>query len=169
MVEGSAVDGGGHANNAVDMVSEFIAFDEACKVAIEFAKGRTDTVVVAAPDHDTGGMTVRNQSTAVSLVRNGTNPGTSYVTWEGGSHTARNGGVFVYKPDGVAGIPGTASTPGVSTNWNNYVINNTDIAPWLAGLIGVNLDEVTSKLFVDVSRMGKYTAFDLFLAFVGNA
>ncbi len=157
MVEGSAVDGGGHANNAVDMVSEFIAFDEACKIAIEFAKGRNDTVVVACPDHDTGGMTVRNQATAVSLVRNGTNPGSSYVTWEGGSHTARNGGVFVYKPAGVSKIPGTADTAGVSTNWNNYVINNIDIAPWLATLIDVDLEQVTKSLFVDVSRMGTYT------------
>ena len=157
MVEGSAVDGGGHANNALDMVSEFIAFDEACKIAIEFAKGRTDTVVVAVPDHDTGGMNVRNQATAVSLVQNGTNPGTSYITWDSTGHTARNGGVFVYTPAGVSGIPGTASTPGVKTNWNNYVIDNTAITPWLAGLINVNLEDVTKSLFVDVSRMGTYT------------
>ncbi len=157
MVEGSAVDGGGHANNALDMVSEFIAFDEACKIAIEFAKGRTDTVVVAAPDHDTGGMNVRNQATAVSQIRNGTKPSTSYITWDSTGHTARNGGVFVYTPAGVSGIPGTSSTPGVASNWNNYVIDNTAITPWLAGLINVNLEEVTKSLFVDVSRMGTYT------------
>ncbi len=158
MVEGSAVDGGGHGSNALDMVTEFIAFDEACKVAIEYAKGRTDTVVVVAPDHDTGGMNVLNQSGAVSLIRNGQIPGTSYITWSGnGSHTARNGGVFLYAPAGVAGIPGTAATPGVASNFNNYVINNTDIAPYLADLIGVDLDAVTKELFVDVSSLGTYT------------
>ena len=83
MVEGSAVDGGGHANNAVDMVSEFIAFDEACKIAIEFAKARTDTVVVACPDHDTGGMTwaENKQDAIVEEIQKGTNPAS--VTWEG--------------------------------------------------------------------------------------
>ncbi|MBO5407940.1 MAG: alkaline phosphatase [Clostridia bacterium] len=158
MVEGSAVDGGGHGSNALDMVTEFIAFDEACKVAIEYAKGRTDTVVVIAPDHDTGGMNVLNQSGAVSLIQSGQIPGTAYITWSGnGSHTARNGGVFLYAPAGVAGIPGTASTPGVASNFNNYVINNTDIAPYLADLIGVDLDAVTKELFVDVSSLGTYT------------
>ncbi len=158
MVEGSAVDGGGHGSNALDMVTEFIAFDEACKVAIEYAKGRTDTVVVVAPDHDTGGMNVLNQSGAVSLIQNGQIPGTAYITWSGnGSHTARNGGVFLYVPDGVDYIPGVSTTPGVSSNFNNYVIDNTDIAPYLADLIGVDLDAVTKELFVDVSSIGTYT------------
>ena len=158
MVEGSAVDGGGHGSNALDMVTEFIAFDEACKIAIEYAKGRTDTVVVAAPDHDTGGMNVLNQSGAVSQIRNGNIPGTSYITWSGnGSHTARNGGVFLYVPEGVNYIPGVSTNPGVASNFNNYVINNTDIAPYLADLIGVDLDEITKELFVDVSSLGTYT------------
>jgi len=56
MVEGSAVDGGGHSNNARCMVGDFMAFDAACKVAIDFAKNRNDTIVLIAPDHDTGGM-----------------------------------------------------------------------------------------------------------------
>ena len=56
MVEGSKVDGGGHSNSAKSMVGEFLAFDEACKVALEYAQSRKDTLVVIAPDHDTGGM-----------------------------------------------------------------------------------------------------------------
>ncbi len=56
MVEGSAVDGGGHSNNVVNNVGEYLAFDAACKVAIEFSKSRNDTIVVIAPDHDTGGL-----------------------------------------------------------------------------------------------------------------
>ncbi len=174
MVEGSAVDGGGHGKNAVQNVSEYLAFDEACKVAIEFAKERTDTIVVVAPDHDTGGLyyNYSNIDTIVNDIQSGIN--SSYVSWETDYHTARNGGVFMYLPDGVpypTGIDPTKKDQVASEFYNAYgkfsasyptnpvnVINNIDIVKYIESLIGADLEATTEKLFVDVTDQGTYDA-----------
>ncbi|CAB9512230.1 Alkaline phosphatase, placental [Seminavis robusta] len=57
MVEGSQVDWAGHANDPIWMVTDFIAWDDAVKVSVDFAK-ETDTLVMAQPDHNTGGLKV---------------------------------------------------------------------------------------------------------------
>lgn len=167
MVEGSAVDGGGHSSDAVRMVSEFIAFDEACRVAIEYAKTRNDTIVVIAPDHDTGGMVYplgKSLSSIVNGIRDGINPGE--ITWEGlGGHTSRDGGVFIYLPSGIdypKGIDPEKIPEVLKTFTANYKecpvnrINNTDITPYLADLLGADLKEHTKELFVDVTDKGEY-------------
>ena len=153
MVEGSQVDGGGHKNNAKAMVGEFLAFDEAFGVAIEYAKGRDDTVVIACPDHDTGGMNLPEDiAAAVEALRNGEQP--EEVTWTSTGHTKRNGGLFIYVPEGVAypdGINADAENP-----FEDNVIDNNEIIPYLAGLIGADLEAATNELFVDVTDMGTY-------------
>jgi alkaline phosphatase len=58
MVEGSQVDWAGHNNDPVYMVTDFIAFDDAVRVAVEFAKQDGDTLILAFPDHNTGGMKI---------------------------------------------------------------------------------------------------------------
>lgn len=60
MVEGSQVDWAGHNNDPAYMLTDFLAFDEAVKVAVDFAKRDGNTIVLAFPDHNTGGMTVGN-------------------------------------------------------------------------------------------------------------
>ncbi len=62
MVEGSQVDYAGHAHDPAYMVTEFLAFDEAVGVAVEYAKRNNDTIVVIFPDHDTGGLSIGNNS-----------------------------------------------------------------------------------------------------------
>jgi alkaline phosphatase len=62
MVEGSQVDGGTHANDPIYAVTEFLAFDEAVKVAVDFAEKDGHTLVLAFPDHNTGGMTIGSYS-----------------------------------------------------------------------------------------------------------
>jgi alkaline phosphatase len=62
MVEGSQIDGGDHANDPIYTVTEFLAFDQAVKVAIDFAKKDGHTLVLAFPDHNTGGMTIGSYS-----------------------------------------------------------------------------------------------------------
>ncbi|MCW4006937.1 MAG: alkaline phosphatase [Candidatus Bathyarchaeota archaeon] len=58
MVEGSQVDWAGHANDPIHMVTDFLAFDEAVGVALEFAAQDKQTLVLAFPDHNTGGLTI---------------------------------------------------------------------------------------------------------------
>jgi alkaline phosphatase len=58
MVEGSQVDWAGHANDPYYMVTDFIAFDDAVKVAVDFARKDKNTQIIAFPDHDTGGLSI---------------------------------------------------------------------------------------------------------------
>lgn len=183
MVEGSQVDGGGHANNALLMVSEWLAFDEACKVAIEYAKGRDDTIVMIQPDHDTGGIKLGDtyaKSSLASLVdeiQDGINP--SSITWEGGTrHTGRNGGLFMYIPDGVPypqGIDKSKASLVASEFEADFRecsvnrIDNTTLAPYIAGLIGADLDELTEELFVDVTDRGRYNSSTEVFTFTNDA
>ena len=156
MVEGSKVDTGGHANDATIVASEFLAFDAAFKVALDFAKSRTDTVVIAAPDHDTGGLNISNDmSSQVALVQQGTNPST--ISWTSYNHTEQDVGVWMYVPEGVSVINGLNSTLGdTPSTRTDYVIDNTAIAPYVASLFGVNLATLTDELFTDVTKIGSY-------------
>ncbi len=157
MVEGSWVDSGGHSNNAVVTTSEYLSFDAAWKIAVDFAKGRNDTIVIGAPDHDTGGLTFPETMTnEVELIRQGENPST--FTWEGSSnHTARNCPVWIYVPEGIDVLDGLNPVPGDSEQTRtDYLIDNTDIAPYLASLIGADLDKITEELFVEVTTIGNF-------------
>lgn len=58
MVEGSKVDWVAHANDAVGMITEFLAFDKAVGAAIEFAKKDGETAVIILPDHGNSGFTI---------------------------------------------------------------------------------------------------------------
>ncbi len=58
MVEGAQVDKGNHAHDLAWATYELLAFDEAVETVMNWAKERDDTVVVIAPDHETGGLTI---------------------------------------------------------------------------------------------------------------
>lgn len=58
MVEGSKVDWAAHANDPVGMTSDFLAFDRACGVALDFARKNGETAVVILPDHGNSGVSL---------------------------------------------------------------------------------------------------------------
>jgi len=58
MVEGSKVDWAAHANDPIGMMTEFLAFDRACKVALDFAKKDGNTAVIILPDHGNSGISI---------------------------------------------------------------------------------------------------------------
>ncbi|KKH50690.1 alkaline phosphatase [Methanosarcina sp. 1.H.A.2.2] len=62
MVEGSQVDWADHSNDPIYAVTSFLAFDEAVKVAVDFAEKDGHTLVLAFPDHNTGGMIIGSYS-----------------------------------------------------------------------------------------------------------
>lgn len=167
MVEGSKIDGGGHDNDTRMTTSEYLAFDAAFKVAVDYAKGRNDTVVIAVPDHDTGGLNLPGADSLgssldwtlykdlVNEVRAGASSDTG-ITWTTGGHTARNVGVWIYLPEGVNPPESFATNPGYTVENKARVLDNTDLAPYLAELMGFNLDEATQTLFVDVTDQGSY-------------
>lgn len=165
MVEGSCVDTGAHANHAIVTVSEYLAFDEAFKVAVEFAKTRTDTIVIATPDHDTGKPLYQQlvaegkQGEVIEMIRNAILPDASALPWTSTGHTIDNVGVWVYLPDGVDTIEGLNPITGdCADTRENYLIDNTDFAPYIANLLDIDLDALTGELFVDVTDIGVYDA-----------
>jgi alkaline phosphatase len=64
MVEGSKIDWASHANDPVGVVTDVIAFDNAVKSALDFAKKDRNTVVIVASDHGNGGLTMGNYATS---------------------------------------------------------------------------------------------------------
>jgi alkaline phosphatase len=68
MVEGSQVDWAGHANDPIYMATDFLAFDEAVKVACDFADRNGKTLVMAYPDHNTGGMKIGHYYTTMGYT-----------------------------------------------------------------------------------------------------
>ena len=62
MVEGAQIDLEAHDNDKLDVILETIAFSEAVTLALDFAKGRNDTIVIITADHETGGLTVLGES-----------------------------------------------------------------------------------------------------------
>lgn len=58
MVEGSKVDWAAHSNDPIGMTTDFLAFDRACKVALDFAKQNGETAVIIVPDHGNSGISI---------------------------------------------------------------------------------------------------------------
>ena len=159
MVEGSKVDYGGHHGNTLEIVSEYIAFDEAFKVALDYAKNRTDTVVVSVADHNTG-LTNTVSSSKINSAVEAMQKGNKYTDFEwsdGYAHTGADVGVFMYLPEGAEKLAELSSTKVSVDQAKNYKIDNTNVPHYLASLISdMSLEEVTNKLYVDVTDTGKY-------------
>ncbi len=62
MVEGSKVDWAAHDNDAKTVIDEFLEFDKAVKVALDFAKKEGHTVVVILPDHGNSAISMGNRN-----------------------------------------------------------------------------------------------------------
>lgn len=60
-VEGSKIDWASHANDPVGVVSDILAFDEAVGVALDFARQKGSTMVIAFSDHGNGGMSIGSE------------------------------------------------------------------------------------------------------------
>ena len=69
-IEGGRVDHAAHANDAVALVNDMIAFDEALGVALDFAADRDDTLIVTTTDHGNANpaMTVYKQASLTGFA-----------------------------------------------------------------------------------------------------
>ena len=68
VVEGSQVDWGDHYCDVAWSVGDFLAFDNAVGVALDFAQKDGKTLVMAFPDHNTGGLTIGNYYEATNKI-----------------------------------------------------------------------------------------------------
>lgn len=55
-IEGGAIDNAAEGRNVKEAVGDYLAFDEVFAYCVNYAKLRGDTVVIACPDHDSGGF-----------------------------------------------------------------------------------------------------------------
>ena len=62
-VEGALIDKRSHANDAAQALEEMKAFDEAVKVAYDFARHDGHTLVIVTADHETGGFSIIEKGT----------------------------------------------------------------------------------------------------------
>jgi len=69
MVEGSKVDWAAHANDPIGLISDILAFDDAVKVALDYAKASQDTMLIIMSDHGNGGITIGDSSTDSSYSK----------------------------------------------------------------------------------------------------
>ncbi|MFH1936799.1 MAG: alkaline phosphatase, partial [Bacteroidota bacterium] len=60
MVEGSKIDWAAHQNDPVGTITEYLAFDDAVKEAMDYANRDGYTAVVIVPDHGTSGISLGN-------------------------------------------------------------------------------------------------------------
>ncbi|MEM6992365.1 MAG: alkaline phosphatase, partial [Myxococcota bacterium] len=68
MVEGAQIDRREHELDAVGAIEEARDFDAAVAVALDYARGRDDTLVVVTADHETGGMVIMDPAAAETRV-----------------------------------------------------------------------------------------------------
>lgn len=62
MVEGSQIDWAGHKNDATNIVSEVVDFDDAVGVGLDFAQQNGNTLILITSDHETGGFALLDGS-----------------------------------------------------------------------------------------------------------
>lgn len=62
MIEGSRIDWAAHDNDIKTMITEYLAFDEAVREALNFANRNGETAVIVLPDHGTSGVNLGNRN-----------------------------------------------------------------------------------------------------------
>ncbi|MBK1692958.1 alkaline phosphatase [Ectothiorhodospira mobilis] len=68
LVEGSQVDWAGHDNDVPYALHDFLAFDDAVRVALDHARRDPQTLVIVVPDHNTGALSIGNRATSGSYT-----------------------------------------------------------------------------------------------------
>ena len=106
MVEGGLIDVASHGKNLARTVGEQVEFSNAVQVAMNWAAGRSDVLILVTADHETGGLSVTTNNGAGVL------PG---VTWSTTSHTAANVPVYAWGhyADRVWGVMNNIEIPAV--------------------------------------------------------
>lgn len=196
MVEGSKVDWAAHANDPTGIISDVLAFDDAVKVALDYAKQDKNTVVISSTDHGNGGISIGTDttktydkeplSTFIAPLKKATLTGEGLESKFNADRSnvkevmqqyfgitdltdAEIKAIQSAKAGSMNGVVGPMISKRAKIGWtttghtggdvvlytyspNNDrltgVIENTDIAKYMAKVLGVNLDETTKKLFV---------------------
>ena len=91
MVEGSLIDGMGHANNAIAQQAEMQSFMGAIEAAVEYAGTHPGTLVVVTADHGTGGLALVSANADFTLAEQGVE-----FRWCTNGHSAEMLPIYLY-------------------------------------------------------------------------
>ncbi|MFO7882367.1 MAG: alkaline phosphatase [Kosmotogaceae bacterium] len=69
MVEGSQIDWEGHGNDVYGVWKETVEFDNAVKVALDFAEKHPNTLIIVTADHETGGLGLSSGGYTMNLEK----------------------------------------------------------------------------------------------------
>jgi len=90
MVEGAKIDHAAHRNDNPRAVMETIEFAKAVQKAIDWAAGRSDTLILVVADHETGGLTVKADNGPGSFPT---------VSWSTTTHTRNDIPIYGWGPN----------------------------------------------------------------------
>ena len=173
VIEGGAIDNAAETRLVREAVGEYLAFDEVFGYCVDWAKQRGDTIVIACPDHDSGGFYLpENRSEVLQGLSDGTIADGTVLPGAVTGHSPQNVPVWLYAPDEVRreilaelGLPEDVGARDVrrgryydGTQINEkYEIRNSDIAPAVVKAAGLmTFAEASDRLFVRANRYGSY-------------
>lgn len=97
MAEGGHIDHRCHSNDLRSMIDELLAFDLGVKAAVEWARQRTDTVVLVTADHETGGLKINDKAVdADTLLDPADDYGNYNYSWGSSTHTDADVYLYLY-------------------------------------------------------------------------
>ena len=117
MVEGSLIDGMGHANDAIAQQGEMRDFMEAMEVAVEYANNTPGTLVVVTGDHETGGLSIVSCDADFCLSEQGVE-----YRWTTGGHSGTMLPIYLY---------------GCGAEQINGIMENSELGAKLKGLLSL--------------------------------
>jgi alkaline phosphatase len=87
LIEGGNIDHAAHANDIARDVQEVLEFNRTVQVVLDWAAGRSDTLVIVTADHETGGL---------SILQNNGQGKVPTVTWSTTGHSGVNVGAWAW-------------------------------------------------------------------------
>jgi len=91
MVEGSQIDGAGHANDPRYLLAEMQDFEQVVRLSVDFADTHPGTLVVVVADHETGGLSMPSGKSDFTLSESGID-----YRFGTGSHSAIRVPAYLY-------------------------------------------------------------------------
>lgn len=113
MIEGSQIDWACHGNDADNCIKQTLLFDQAVKIAIDFAMKDKNTLVIVTADHETGGLSIVGGDMTGEKIE---------TKWTTGGHSATPVPIYAFGP---------------SAEVFSGVMDNTEIPKKLADLMGI--------------------------------
>ena len=162
LIEGSKVDFAGHKNDVMRHITDFIAFDQAVKEAVDFAKKDGHTLVIMVPDHGNGGINLGTSNSDKNFAKLSLNDlyknmaDKEYIGYTTKGHTGEDVFLGCYHPNND--VP-----KGVITNigLHNYMchqLNLDGVLPTLTENIYTKHQDVFKDMKFTVEQMEDKTA-----------